>query len=79
MSTSGDEQQQQLIVYRAQSEAEETSRRGLLVHGSKRWFAEVVGLPDWGLDPRKDVNHGSNKDHLVLFEDKVSHKGYSWR
>ena len=38
-----------------------------------------MGLPNWGLDPRKDVNHVSNKDLLVLFEDKVSHKGYSWK
>ena len=48
------------------------------MHGSEAWFAEVVGLPNWGLDPRKDVNHVSNKDLLVLFEDKVSHKEYSW-
>ena len=79
MSTLGDEQQQQLVVYRAQSEAEETSRGDSLVHGSEAWFAKVVGLPNWGLDPRKDVNHVSNKDLLVLFEDKVSHKGYSWK
>ena len=79
MSTSGDEQQQQLVVYMAHSEAEETSCEDLLVHGSEAWFAEVVGLPNWSLDPRKDVNHVSNKDLLVLFEDKVSHKGYSWK
>ena len=79
MSTLGDEQQQQLVVYRAHSEAEETSRGDLLVHGSEAWFAEVVGLPNWGLDPRMDVNHVSNKDLLILFEDKVSHKGYFWK
>ena len=62
MSTSGDEHQQQLVVYKMQSEAEETSHGDSLVHWSEAWFAEVVGLPNWGLDPRKDVNHVSNKD-----------------
>ena len=79
MLTLGDEQQHQLVVYRAQSEAKETSRGDFLMHGSEAWFAKVVGLPNWGLDPRMDVNHVSNKDLLVLFEDKVSHKGYSWK
>ena len=50
-----------------------------LVMGSKAWFAEVVGLQNWGIDPQKDVNHVYNKDLQLLFEDKVSHKGYSWK
>ena len=48
-----------------------------LVVGSEAWFAEVVGLQNWGIDPQKDVNHIYNKDLHLLFEDKVSHKGYS--
>ena len=49
-----------------------------LVVGSEAWFAEVVGLQNWGIDPWKDVNHVYNKDLQLLFENKVSHKGYSW-
>ena len=77
MLTSGDEHQHQLVIYGTQSEAEETRRGDSLVHGSEEWFAEVVGLLNWILDLRKDVNHVSNKDLLILFEDTVSHKGYS--
>ena len=79
MLTLGDEHQHQLVVYRTQSEVEETHCGDSLVHGSKAWFAKVVGLPNWCLDPRKDVNHVSNNDLLVLFEDKVSYEGYSWK
>ena len=46
--------------------------------GSEVWFEQVVGLQNWGIDPRKDVNHDYNKDLQLLFQDKVSHKGYSW-
>ena len=49
-----------------------------LVVESEAWFAEVVGLQNWRIDPKKDVNHVYNKDLHLLFEDKVSHKGYSW-
>ena len=79
MLTSSDEHQHQLVVYGMQSEAKETHRGDSLVHRSEAWFAEVVGVLNWGLDLRKDVNHVSNKDLLILFEDKVSHKGYSWK
>ena len=77
MSTSGEEHGLDLAAVEAQSK-EEQAREESVVHGSAAWFAEVVGLPNWGLDPRKDVNHVSNKDLLILFQDKVSHKGYAW-
>ena len=77
MSTSGEERGLDLVAVGAQSEEEQT-REESVVHGSAAWFAEVVGLPNWGLDPRKDVNNVSNKDLLVLFLNKVSLKGYAW-
>ena len=77
MSTSGEERGHDIVAVGAQSE-EEQAREESVLYGSAAWFAEVVGLPNWGLDPRKDVNHVSNKDLLVLFQDKVSHKGYVW-
>ena len=76
MSTSGEERGLELAAVGAQSE-EEQAREESMLHGSAVWFAEVVGLPNWGLNPRKDVNYVSNKDLLVLFQDKVSHKGYA--
>ena len=77
MSTSGKERGLELAVVGVQSEAQE-AREESVVYGSEAWFAHVVGLPNWGLDLRKDVNHVSNKDLLFLFEDKVSRKDYSW-
>ena len=59
-----------------QSKSSSLDVNNLLV-GSEAWFAEVVGLQNWGIDPRKDVNHVYNKDLYLLFEDKVSYKGYS--
>ena len=50
-----------------------------LLMESEAWFGQVVGLQNWSIDPRKDVNHVYNKDLLLLFQDKVSHKGYSWK
>ena len=44
--------------------------------GSEKWFAEVVGLPNWGINPLMDLFHIKNGDLLGLFQRKVSHKGY---
>ena len=73
MSTSGEERGLDLAAVGAQSEEEQACEESVLL-GSAAWFAEVVGLPNRGLDPRKGVNHVSNKDLLVLFQDKVSPK-----
>ena len=65
MSTSSEDQQHHVVVYGAHNEAKEACAEDTPVHGTEAWFAEVVGLPNWGLDPRKDVNHVSNKDLVV--------------
>ena len=44
--------------------------------GSKSWFAEVVGLPNSGINPLRDLSHVKNADILEVFQRKVSHKGY---
>ena len=44
--------------------------------GTKNWFAEVVGLPNWGINPLRDLSHVQNGDLLEAFQKKVSHKGY---
>ena len=44
--------------------------------GTEKWFAKVVGLPNWGINPLKDLFHIKNGDLLELFQRKVSHKGY---
>ena len=76
MSTLGEERGLDLAAVGAQSKEKEAHGESI-VYGSATWFAEVVGLPNWGLDPRKDVNHVSNKDLFVFFQDKVSYKGYA--
>ena len=45
--------------------------------GSEDWFRDLVGLPNWGIDPLKDINHVRNDDLLEIFGDKVAKKGYS--
>ena len=65
------------MAFGTQSEADEAREEPIV--GSEAWFVEVVGLPNSGLDPRKDVNHIFNKDLLVVFVDKVSYKEYSWK
>ena len=47
--------------------------------GSETWFAEVVGLPNWGINPLRDLSHVKNADILEVFQRKVSHKGYQIR
>ena len=44
--------------------------------GSENWFAEVVGLPNWRINPLKDLSHVKNAEILEVFQRKVSHKGY---
>ena len=44
--------------------------------GTGNWFAEVVGLPNWGINPLRDLSHVKNEDLLEAFQRKVSHKGY---
>ena len=44
--------------------------------GTDKWFAKVVGLPNWGINPLRDLFHLKNGDLLELFQRKVSHKGY---
>ena len=47
--------------------------------GSETSFAEVVGLPNWGINPLRDLSHVKNTDILEIFQRKVSHKGYQIR
>ena len=35
--------------------------------GSESWFAEVVGLPYWGINPLRDLSHVKNEDILEVF------------
>ena len=44
--------------------------------GTEKWFAEVVGLPNWEINPPRDLFHVKNGDLLEAFQRKVSHKGY---
>ena len=44
--------------------------------GSEKWFAEIVGLPNWGINPLRDLFHVKNTDLFDVFQRKVSHKGY---
>ena len=44
--------------------------------GTKNLFAEVVGLPNSGINPLRDLSHVKNGDLLEAFQRKVSHKGY---
>ena len=32
--------------------------------GTENWFAEVVGLPNWGINPLRDLSHVQNGDLL---------------
>ena len=43
---------------------------------SEKWFAEIVGLPNWGINPLRDLFHIKNTDLFDVFQRKVSHKGY---
>ena len=54
---------------------EATSKQELQI-GSDIWFAEVVGLPNWGINPLRNLSHVKNADILEIFQRKVSHKGY---
>ena len=54
---------------------EATSKQELQL-GSKSWFAEVVGLLNWGINPLRDLSHVKNANILEVFQRKVSHKGY---
>ena len=47
--------------------------------GLETWFAEVVGLPNWGINPLRDLSHVRNSDILEVFQRKVSHRGYQIR
>ena len=77
MEHSEDEHQLDLAESLVQSKSPLLDLNDLLV-GNEAWFAEVVGLQKWGINPQKDVNHVYNKDLHLLFKDKVSYKGYSW-
>ena len=44
--------------------------------GTKKWFVEIVGLPNWGINSLRDLFHIKNGDLLEAFQRKVSHKGY---
>ena len=44
--------------------------------GLETWFAEVVGLPNWGINPLTDLSHVRNTYILEVFQRKVSHRGY---
>ena len=44
--------------------------------GSEKWFAKIVGLPNWGINPLRDLFHVKNTDLFDVFQRKVSHKGY---
>ena len=35
--------------------------------GSETWFAEVVGLPNWGINHLRDLFHVRNSDILEVF------------
>ena len=35
--------------------------------GSETWFAKVVGLPKWGINPLRDLSHINNIDILEVF------------
>ena len=44
--------------------------------GTENWFAEVVVLSNWKINPLRDLSHVKNGDLLEAFQRKVSHKGY---
>ena len=35
--------------------------------GTEIWFAEVVGLPNWGINPLRDLSHVQNGNLLEVF------------
>ena len=74
---SEDKHQLDLAKSLVQSKSLSLDINDLLVE-SEAWFGKVVGLQNWRIDSRKDVDHVYNKDLYLLFEDKVSYKGYSW-
>ena len=57
---------------------EATSEQELQL-GLESWFAEVVGLPNWGINPLRDLSHVKNADILEVFQRKVFHRGYQIR
>ena len=56
MEHSSHKQQLDLAEFVAQSKSQLLDVNDLFV-GSQVWFTEVVGLQNWGIDSRKDVNH----------------------
>ena len=46
--------------------------------GSEKWFAETVGLPNWRINPLRDLFHVKNTDFFDVFQRKVSHKSYEF-
>ena len=70
----GKEQKLDLVELVVQNKSQLLHVDDLLVE-SEAWFAKVVGLQNWDIDLRKDVNHVYNKDLQLLFEDKIFHKG----
>ena len=44
--------------------------------GTEKWFVEVVGLSNYGINSPRDLFHIKNGDLLEAFQRKVSHKGY---
>ena len=65
----------------APSEPIQTGSQAKLVEqevniGSEKWFAETVGLPNWGINPLRDLFHVKNTNLFNVFQRKVSHKGY---
>ena len=44
--------------------------------GTEKWFVKIVGWPNWGINPLRDLFHVKNGDLLEAFQRKVSYKGY---
>ena len=40
--------------------------------GTEKWFVEVVGLRNWGINPLRDLSHIKNGDLLEAFQRRVS-------
>ncbi|KAG0631938.1 hypothetical protein M758_1G292000 [Ceratodon purpureus] len=44
--------------------------------GKEKWFASTVSLPNYGLDPSRDVNHVQNSELIQMFGARQQNLGY---
>ena len=60
------------VQSQAASESKQTGSQAKMVKeevniGSEKWFAETVGLPNWGINPLWDLYHVKNIDLFDAF------------